>query len=74
MGHIRAQITTRSGPPGTADVRPVAHGDFILSGGRAPRGFMGQLRACLEAAKVIAGDGMVTEVAVLIYPELVAGS
>lgn len=73
MGHIRAQITTRSGPPGTTDVRPIAHGDFTLSGGQAPREFMGQLRACLEAARVTAGDGMVTEVAVLVFPELAGG-
>ena len=69
MGSIRAQVTTRSGPPGSKDVQPVVHGDHVLGGGRASREFTDQLRGVLEAARALAGEGMVTEVAVLIYPD-----
>lgn len=72
MGHVRAQLTTRSAPPGTKDVKPVVHGEWVLDGGRAPRDFTEQLQATLEAARRIAREGIVTEVAVLVYPEVMS--
>lgn len=74
MKHIRAQLTTRSAPPGTKDVTPVVHGEWLMDGRRAPREFTERLQGLLEAAKGIAADGMVTEVAVLIYPDAIGKS
>lgn len=71
MGRIRAQITTRSGPPGIKDAPTVPHGDWTMDGARPGREFIETLQGCLEAARGVAADGMVTEVSVLVYPELV---
>ena len=67
---IRAQITTRSGPPGTKNAQRVVHGQWRLGGQQVPRDMVTTLQDCLDAARGVARDGMVTEVAVLVYPEL----
>lgn len=74
MSRIRAQVTTRSGPPGTKDVPPVVHGEFTMGGGRVSREFVQCLQGCLEAARGVAADGMVTEVAVLVFADALTGS
>lgn len=74
MKHIRAQVTTRSGPAGTKDAPTRVHGDFMLDGARPSREFSETLATCLEAAREVARDGMVTEVAVMVYPELLGAS
>lgn len=72
MAHIRAQVTTRSGPPGTKDTPTIVHGEFTLDGARPSREFLEVLGSCLEAARGVAQDGMVTEVAVLVFADVLA--
>lgn len=67
MQHIRAQITSRSGPAGTKDAPSVGHGDFLVDPGTRSREFSAQLQDVLEAAAHVATDGMVTEVSILVY-------
>lgn len=69
MAQIRAQITTRSGPPGTKDTPALVQGEFRLHKGRKAPEFFHRLGEVLEAAAQVAQDGMVTEVAVLVYPD-----
>lgn len=64
---INAQITSRSGQPGEKNVTPVVHGEYPITAGRLGREFTAQLADVLQAAEFVARDGMVTEVAVLVY-------
>jgi len=70
VNYVRAQITTRSGPPGTQDAPTVVQGDYRLRKGAHQHEFIDAWGQTMELASRAAEVGLVTEIAVLVYPDL----
>jgi hypothetical protein len=74
MRAAHAQVSTRSGRAGTKDARPIVHGTYNL----ATRGHLAlmrtQLADLMHAAQQVAREGIVTEVAVLVYDPAAAAT
>lgn len=73
MKRTAAQVTTRTGPAGTENAPPLVHGTYDLTKRADLAAMRSKLAELMHAAGHVAKDGIVTEVAVLVYDPIAAG-